>query len=1007
MEALNFFFAGGGVREWIKVNGCTFIGSDADKASYTIQSVVYTFCPVYMLFTPGGRRMFQDMIANSRNWGPGIKAQLSDPNVGVGFASAVVGLTTMVAVAAVEAGLLTGAAATAATGAGIPIAMLLLLAAGVTMAVTMLEAQDEQNATAKIDKEDVSFQGLQKVVVTDAIAQANPGSTAGTFYVPTSRGYANGWVTRKLPVTKKADGTICTAVENYRNPTTCYEVASTADIPYVFKVPFASGYYSTVTSANQGGGSSTQQFNFDYNHKTQCWKYDYTSIAINGTRTTDVGFGPIPSGKQYGEPYGTIDATMNNKVFDGFIRAGTDGYSSKTWCIPRRPGTSLFDATIGTPAAETEYSMNRSWTSKMGDTGLYYPEYPTEAAVLSADLHNHFRYQLVYAKDSIPVATMWDNLLMDAIFTESTIAEIRRYYCEQQLIQFSSDTTQIDKRCYGYLSLGLDGYAWFAMSLPGRVSSTFNTITGTVTTGTPTQNNRDNKCAIRYGANYEEDSKGLCYLNCNYGSGATNDAFSYVSNQWKSDSAALCYKQYPNWENNGRGHGEQTITKKIFTATWQGAPNSCGPGKEPGGAFCYPTCSSLTPNLDTTKYEYLNDGSTQCYKHDLAWETEASRKGRAAGTGPRTYSTMNKPLAFSAVWKGLKSGGVCPSGYENVAGICYTNCNSDQTGVGPTCFNKYCPSGTTERTAGLCTNNCNSGYSWDESACYKDCRTNFFRSSLGFCQENCHDMTYSGLSAPTRQVTAGICSAYNFSCPSSYDAWGVGTSTPTCYRPFASRARTLSCPKGYNRNGLLCEKQTYDIGAGTGKVCVKGQSGICTTRPWVCSGGVREEVDLLCYNPCQPAFNSGIQCPADATNNNGYCEKPAPPPPVWTPPPPPSWWYWGIQCPQTCSGGYTYDTYETYNCRTVESCGFQDVWQTDWDGNWYTESQFVCSSYETCDGGMVTLYVPYTCSAGPVPQTSFYNYGSLADWCASTPDTNAYSVSTDFGSNDSSWYTAM
>jgi hypothetical protein len=826
MEALNFFFAGGGVREWIKVNGCTFVGTDAQKAEYAALSTLYTFMPITMLFTPSGRRMFQDVIANSRNWGPGIKAQLNDPMVGVSFAGAVLGLATMAAAGAASAGLLTGATAAAATGIGLPVAGLILLATGITLAVTMVEAQEEKDTAAKVDKEDFAFQGLQKIVVSS-------GASPGTYYIPTSRGYADGWVTRKLPVTKKADGTLCTAVENYRNPTTCYEVSSTADNPHVYETNFALKVYRKVTSEEAAAAfftstvgvdlSQVEVSEFDYSKKTQCWKYDYNVKRSDGTTTIE-NFTTGVSGvnpSSYGQPYGTIETTMHDKIFNGLIRAGTSGSTNKTWCMKRRPDAVMFDTTIGTPAVETEYSMNRSWTSKMGDAGLYYPEYPNEAAVLSAKLHNHFRYQLVYDKDSIPQTTMWDNLLMEAIFTDSTVAEMRRYYCEQQLIKFSSDTTQIDKRCYGYLSLGLPGYTWFAMSLPGKVSSSFNTINGTVTMGTPTQDNRDTKCAIKYGANFEEDSKGLCYLNCNYGTGATNDTYAYISREWKSDSASICYKQYPKWEQNGRGHGEQTITKKILVSTYQGAPNSCPAAKEKSydGALCYKKCSSLNPNLDTTKYEYLNDGSTQCYKHDLVWETEASRKGRPAGTGSRTYSTMNKPLAFSAKLKGLKTNGVCPAGYQNVAGICYTVCNSDQTGVGPTCFNNNCPSGTTEKTAGFCTDNCRDNYSWDETACYKNCNSGYYRSSLGFCQQSCGNINYQGLTAPTKQITAGVCSAYSFSCPSSYDKWGDGTSTPTCYRPVYSYSSLVwdgcasqacvdvcNCPSGYYNAGLYCQQ---------------------------------------------------------------------------------------------------------------------------------------------------------------------------------------------------------
>ena len=995
MEALNFFFAGGGVREWIKVNGCTFVGSPADKTRYAFESTIYTFMPIAMLFTASGRRMFQDAISNAKNWGPGLKAQLNDPMIGVSFAGAVVGLATMAAAGAAAGGLLTGATAAAATGIGLPVAGLIILATGITLAVTMVEAQEAKDSTAQVDKEDFAFQGLQKVVVSS-------GSTAGTYYIPTSRGYADGWVTRKLPVTRKADGTLCTAVENYRNPTTCYEIASTADNPHVYETNFALKVYRKVTSQEAAAGfftnvigtdlSKIEVSEFDYSKKTQCWKYDYNvkksdgTTAIENFQTGVSGWNP----SSYGQPYGTIETTMHDKIFNGLIRAGTSGSTDKTWCMKRRPDAVMFDTTIGTPAVETEYSMNRSWTSKMGDTGLYYPEYPAEAAVLSAALHNHFRYQLVYAKDSIPQTTMWDDLLMEAIFTDSTIAEIRRYYCEQELIKYSSDTTQINKKCYGYLNIGLPGYTWFAMSLPGRVLSSFNTTTGTVTMGVPTQDNRDTKCAIKYGANFEEDSKGLCYLNCNYGTGATSDSYAYVSREWKSDSSSRCYKQYPKWEDNGKGHGEQTITKKIVTANWQGTPNSCPADKEKGVASCYRKCSSLSPNLDTTKYEYLNDGSTQCYKHDLAWETEASRKGRPAGTGPRTYSTMNKPLDTISLPKGLKANGVCPSDYDRVgtpgAYICYPKCKSDYTAFGITCYANKCPSGTTERTSGMCTDNCNSGYSWDESACYKNCRTNFFRSSLGFCQENCHDMSYSGMSTPTKLITAGICSAYNFSCPSSYDRAGVGTSTPTCYRPLASRARTETCPRGYYKSTKhTCEKDTYNIGAGTGKECVRGQSGLCTLRPLRCGGGVREEVDSLCYNPCQPKFNGGITCPEGATNNGGYCERPRP---VNAPPPYPSWWYQGIQCPQACDGGYISST-TVYDCRSVHTCTDEPVYWQDYETgeSVFSHYQTACWNYDDCVSREVSYEVPMTCR-DVIPETDprYYRFNTLAEWCASTPE---------------------
>ena len=871
MEALNFFFAGGGVREWIKVNGCSFIGNDADKAKYTVASVVYTFAPFTMLFTANGRKMFQDAIANSKNWGPGIKAQLNDPNVGVGFASAIVGLGTM---AATIAGV-------ASTGVGMGVAALMMIAMGITLGLTIASGEIEESQTAKVDKEDMAFHGLQKLVVTTSTTDL----PAGTYYIPTSRGYTEGWVTRKLPVTKRADNTLCTAVENFNNPTTCSEVAWTAENPQVFETRFA----RTTNQLKSGGvGTTEREEVHDYNNKVQCWKHDWDyeeKYSTLSNKTTSPGFKKIYTPADVGKPYGAVNTAMNNKIFDGYIRAGTLGSKNQTWCIDRRPATTFFDSTIGTPAVESEYKMNRSWTSKYGDTGLYYPEYPTEASKLSAKTHNHFRYQLVYAKGSIPVQTMWNDLLMEAIFTETTISEIRRHYCEQELIRVSSDTSQINKKCFGYLKLNISGYTWLAMSIPGRTMSNFNSITGTVTMGIPTNENVSGACAEEYGVNFEEGSKGLCYLNCNYGTGATSDGYAYVSREWESDSSMICYKQYEKWEDNNRGHGEQTITKNIFVAEYVGTPSSCSSNKEQGGGFCYPLCSSLS-SYDPTKYEYLNDGSTQCYKHDLIWETEASRKGRPAGTGPRTYSTMNKPLAFSATRRGLKANGVCPTGYDRTgldgSHLCMPQCGSGQRGIEFVCYDINCHDDETEHVEGMCTRNCDDGYFYSGGTCYKNCsnygKGQAFPSALGMCRQTCQSRTFWGsVSTSTYDYGGtGTCAATNsFSCPSSYDRTGVGTVAPTCHRPFASRPRSETCPSGYSKVGSLCEKQTYFIGYGTPKQCDITSAGVChMTNPWRCTGGVREEVEGSCYNPCQPGFNSGIICPSGANNINGYCMRP-------------------------------------------------------------------------------------------------------------------------------------
>ena len=74
-------------------------------------------------------------------------------------------------------------------------------------------------------------------------------------------------------------------------------------------------------------------------------------------------------------------------------------------------------------------------------------------------------------------------------------------------------------------------------------------------------------------------------------------------------------------------------------------------------------------------------------------------------------------------------------------------------------------------------------------------------------------------------------------------------------------------------NNLLKSQEEKNVGRGTPMQCDITQAGVChATRPWRCSGGVREEIDSLCYNPCQPVGNSGITCPTGSTNQGGFCK---------------------------------------------------------------------------------------------------------------------------------------
>ena len=113
------------------------------------------------------------------------------------------------------------------------------------------------------------------------------------------------------------------------------------------------------------------------------------------------------------------------------------------------------------------------------------------------------------------------------------------------------------------------------------------------------------------------------------------------------------------------------------------------------------------------------------------------------------------------------------------------------------------------------------------------CNTGYTKSSPGFCKKDC----------PT----------------DSNGKWKMYGGL--CYHPKV------------DTNNLLKSQEEKNVGRGTPKVCNITQAGVChATRPWYCSGGVREEIDSLCYNPCQPVGNSGITCPTGSANQGGFCK---------------------------------------------------------------------------------------------------------------------------------------
>lgn len=791
MEALSFFYGDGGVREWIKRNGCTFVGTDAQKAQYAFQSSAAVFCPVTLLFTAGGRAMFADAIKNFRNWGPGLESALSDPNVAIGVVGASVGIAMT---------LMTVAGVTVEFGPpGWVVAAALIIAAAISIAVTMTEAELEKEDTPQADNQESAIMGLV----------VNTTSDGKRDFRAINLGFANGWVTRKLPLTVDQNGQKCSAYQHYSSPTTCTEVSRMVHYPGVTEIPWA---------------RTDQNGNYDYKNRLQCWKYEKNTsttqrVGSNKSITESRSYNlPFPiTGLTEGDAYGYTDGA--NIVTGGNIRVGSYGIgeSKKIWCMNRMPDTSLFDSQIGTPATTSTYTMNRVFTSRYGDSDQFYPAYPSTAwknPADSASWPNPFRYQLVYDKDSIKRDVLWNTPLMTSIFTDTTVSEIRKYYCEKDFITYAHDLTQMDKRCFGYMNLSIPGMSWYPMSVPGVYNTGFGTNTGTLTIGPLSEGNAENLCAQSYGQGWEEDSRDLCYLNCNYGGGAQTDGYKYVSTTWDSDGALWCYKQYPTWEHNNQLHYDVTITKNIVMAEYQGAPNDCPSGYTKDGGFCYKSCAGEFPSYDPTN-EYYEVNAHVCYKHHKTWQDYAK--------SGKTLSSMTKPV-ITARYRGPKIGaagvGECASGEEwgsggRSSGLCYPTCPAGQTGIGPVCWYNSCPDDMKQTTAGLCIYKCGrdmpdgsvepeSNFDFDgATTCYRTCdAATEFRSAVGWCMKNCQDMYASNGKrvGTTKSNGAGVCYAYtNIDCNQVDNGIGdykyvttLGGFTPTCYRNTKTIAKPSS-----------------------------------------------------------------------------------------------------------------------------------------------------------------------------------------------------------------------
>jgi hypothetical protein len=162
---------------------------------------------------------------------------------------------------------------------------------------------------------------------------------------------------------------------------------------------------------------------------------------------------------------------------------GGSGFKAYVWCVPSFPSDGYVNPEIGTLAplnASEPFLTNKTWTNGV-DPDI--PMYPYSGRDEITQNHygwnekNHWYYQLVYEKDSIPSAALWDTPKMLNHFSESTLADMRKYYCMNAYINYNANPATapgLDTRCLGYMNVQTPKYTIRPMTVlmvkPGGIT---------------------------------------------------------------------------------------------------------------------------------------------------------------------------------------------------------------------------------------------------------------------------------------------------------------------------------------------------------------------------------------------------------------------------------------------------------------------------------------------------------------------------------------------------------
>ena len=328
-----------------------------------------------------------------------------------------------------------------------------------------------------------------------------------------------------------------------------------------------------------------------------------------------------------------------------------------------------------------------------------------------------------------------------------------------------------------------------------------------------------NKLCLRAGcAAGSEESGGLCYTPCEPG--------------FKSDGAIMCYKQYPDFENNGMGHTITSITKKILLDTGQ-VPSACNDDEDKVGLLCYEKAPPDWTNVAGTIWQNCPAGFTdtgvRCEKN---WDVGAGRLPRLSDCpsgwtndgltcrAPITMSSCNAgdvddgllcrvPIRCDPVtWDGCCSRGLFNECYGCArGGGCHGGNVYHKTLYGGQVEGRTLkgPEANEERVDGLDYNKCPDGYGRIPGMPFL-CTQSFTKQSrvLGPRPAKC----------PKRAPPAGITVTPGQEERDTDIAGLCYSSIPKGYSRKLLGTLDQDCPAGSTDFGVGCTRQAYSRGAG-------------------------------------------------------------------------------------------------------------------------------------------------------------------------------------------------